>query len=77
MFWNGAWCRELVLRETFPESFCIARDRDALVADQMLAHNGVVHWDLNFIRLVHDWRVDIVSSLVNILYFVKLGRGMK
>ena len=27
--------------------------------------------------LVHDWKVDIVSSLVNILYFVRLGQGMK
>ena len=37
-------------KETFLE-FCIARDRDALVADQMLSYNGEVHWDLNFIRL--------------------------
>jgi hypothetical protein len=26
-----------------------------MLADHMFAHNGEVHWDLTFIRLVHDW----------------------
>lgn len=77
MFWHGAWCGECLLKEIFSELFCIALDRDALVDDQMLAHNGEAHWDLNFIRLVHDWKVNVASSLVNILYFVRFGRGMK
>jgi len=45
-----------------------ARDRDALVADHMLCHNDEVHWDMNFIILVHDWEVDTVSSFLNALY---------
>jgi hypothetical protein len=56
------------------ELFCIARDRDALVADHMFAHNEV-HWDMNFIRLVHDWEVDFVSSLFNALYSIRMGWG--
>jgi hypothetical protein len=36
------------------ELFCIARDRDALVADHMFAHNDKVHSDVSFIKLVHD-----------------------
>jgi hypothetical protein len=50
MFWGG----DCSLKDSFLELFGISRDRDALVADHMFAHNEVVHWDTNFIRLVHD-----------------------
>jgi hypothetical protein len=63
------------LKETFPELFCLARNRDALVADLMIAHNDVVHWDINFIRLVHDWEVDSISSFFNVLYSIRMGQG--
>jgi hypothetical protein len=39
----------------------------------MLSHNGEVHWDMNFIMLVHDWEVSDVSSLFNVLHSVRLG----
>ncbi len=76
-FWYDIQCGERPLKETFPELFCIARNRDALVADHMLTHNGEVHWDMNFIRLVHNQEVDVVSSLFNVLYSVRLGWRMK
>jgi hypothetical protein len=37
------------------------------VAGHMFGHNDEVHWDMNFIRLVHDWEVDSVSSFSNAL----------
>lgn len=55
------------LVDSFPELFCIARDMDTLVAGHMFGHNDEVHWDMNFIRLVHDWEVDSVSSFSNAL----------
>jgi hypothetical protein len=60
-------------RKTFPELFNIAQDMDALVADHMLVNNREVNWDMNFIRLVHDWDVDVASFLFNALYSVRLG----
>jgi hypothetical protein len=45
------------------------------VADLRILNNDVVHWDINFIRLVHDWEVDFVSSFFNVLYSVRLGWG--
>jgi hypothetical protein len=44
------------------------------VADHMFAHNNEVHWDLNFIKLVHDWEVDFVSSF-SILFILSGGVG--
>lgn len=36
------------------------------MADHMFAHNDEVHSDINFIRMVHDWEVDYVSSFINL-----------
>jgi hypothetical protein len=55
-FWHDIWYGDCPPVESFPKLFSIVRDRkDALVADHMFAHNNEVHWDLNFIKLVHDW----------------------
>ena len=51
--------------------FCIARNRDALVADHMFTHNDEVHWDVGFIKLVHDWEVDTAFSFLNALYSIR------
>lgn len=58
--------------ETFLELFCLARDRDTLVADHMLSHNDMVHWDINFIILVHDWEGDFISPFFSVLYSIGL-----
>jgi hypothetical protein len=47
------------------------------VADHIFAHNDVVYWDINFIRLVHDWEVYSVSSFFNVLYSTRTGWGSK
>jgi hypothetical protein len=74
-FWHDTWCGDRSLKESFPELFHIERDRDALVAGLMLAHNDEVHWDMSIIKLVHDWEVDTVSSLLNALYFTRRSWG--
>jgi hypothetical protein len=70
MFWHG----DFFMKETFSKLFCIARDRNALVAN-VFAHNDEVHWDMNFIKLEHDWEVDSVSSFFNALYSIKMNWG--
>jgi hypothetical protein len=44
------------------------------VANLRSVSNDSVYWDINFIRLVHDWEVDYVSSFFNVLYSSKVGR---
>jgi hypothetical protein len=41
----------------------------------MFGHNDELHWDMDFIRLVHDWEVDFKSSIFNALYSVRMGQG--
>ena len=43
----------------------------------MFAHNNEMHWDMNFIRLVHDLKVESVSSFFNALYSVGRNRGLE
>lgn len=33
----------------------------------MLSHNDMVHWDINFIVLVHDWEGDFISPFFSVL----------
>jgi hypothetical protein len=65
------------MKDSFPKLFCIARDKDALVANHMFAHNNEMHWDMNFIRLVHDLKVESVSSFFNALFSVGRNRGLE
>jgi hypothetical protein len=37
------------------------------VANLRSVSNDSVYWDINFIRLVHDWEVDYISFF-NVLY---------
>jgi hypothetical protein len=62
------------LEGIFPELFCLARNMDAIMADLRSVSNDMVHWDINFTRLVHDWEVDSVSSFFNVLYSARVGR---
>jgi hypothetical protein len=42
--------------------FTIACGKDALVADHMQFWNGNIYWNIFFIRPVHDWEMEMVSS---------------
>jgi hypothetical protein len=45
------------LKESFPELFCLARNRDAMVAGLRSVSNDKIHWDIHFTKFVHDWKV--------------------
>ena len=40
-------------------------------------HNGVLHWDISFLRDVNDWEVEAYSSFIVTIYgsFVR-GEGL-
>jgi hypothetical protein len=63
----------VLLNDSFPELFCLARNRDAMVADLRSVSNDMAHWDINFTKLVDDWEVDFVSSFFNVLYSARVG----
>uniref|UniRef100_A0A7N2KVU8 Thioredoxin domain-containing protein n=1 Tax=Quercus lobata TaxID=97700 RepID=A0A7N2KVU8_QUELO len=57
------------------ELFSINRNEEAYVADLMKFSNGVLHWDLSFIRVIQDWELDSLSNFMESVYGVLL-RGV-
>jgi hypothetical protein len=57
------------MKESFPELFCIAGNRDAFVAEHMLVHNDEVHWAMNFVTQ------DSFFSMLYILLLSLFGLG--
>jgi hypothetical protein len=54
-FWHDILCGDSLLKDSFPELFCLARNRDATVADLRSVSNDTAHSDVNLTRFVHDW----------------------
>lgn len=62
------------MKDSFLELFCLARNRDAMVANLRSVSNDTVPWDINFTTLLHDWEVKYVSSFFNVLYSTRMGQ---
>ena len=58
----------------FLELYSINRNEEAYVADLMKFSNGVLHWDLSFIRAIQDWEFDSLSNFMESIYGVSLRR---
>jgi hypothetical protein len=41
-FWHDWWCGDSSLKLCFPVLFSIVRNKDAMVDDNLIVHNGVI-----------------------------------
>jgi hypothetical protein len=64
-FWSGCL-------ETY---FSIVRNKDAMVADNLAVHNGVIQWNVLFMRQIQDWEMDLVLSFFDRLYSISARHG--
>ncbi len=71
-FWHDVWCGEITLQYSFPDFFCIAQNRDALVAHYMQVRNDSTHWWLDFIRPIQDRELESISLFLDLLYSTKV-----
>jgi hypothetical protein len=71
-FWDDVWCGDRPLKEAFPGLFNIARLKEASIADNVERDNGVSQWNIQFLRLIHDWEVEVLASFYHCLYSCKL-----
>ena len=53
-FWQDKWCRVSSLAVCYPKLLRISRENEAIVADLMKVTNGILHWDVHFMRAIQD-----------------------
>jgi hypothetical protein len=67
-FWSDVWCGGSPLKDLFPDLYPITRDKEALVAKHLRIRNDKIHWELDFIRSIHDWELESISNFLDLLY---------
>jgi hypothetical protein len=75
LFWHDTWCGNQPLKHAYPSLYRIARYKEAWVKDNFGWRNGVVEWNVIFIRSIQDWEMDIISTLFEMLYSCKISQG--
>ena len=74
-FWQDIWCGDTLLILSYPELFVVSRSKETCVADLRRFSNGVLFWDLNFVRAIQDWELESLSNFLDSIYGVSL-RGV-
>uniref|UniRef100_A0A7N2LF47 RanBP2-type domain-containing protein n=1 Tax=Quercus lobata TaxID=97700 RepID=A0A7N2LF47_QUELO len=75
-FWQDRWCGETSLAVRYPDLFRFCRNKDASVAELMMSANGVLFWDVRFIRSVHARDLEVMSDFMATIYGSHIrGRG--
>uniref|UniRef100_A0A7N2LVS0 Reverse transcriptase zinc-binding domain-containing protein n=1 Tax=Quercus lobata TaxID=97700 RepID=A0A7N2LVS0_QUELO len=75
-FWQDRWCGGTSLAVRYPDLFKFCRNKDASVAELMLSANGVLFWDVRFIRSVHARDLAAMSDFMATIYGSHIrGRG--
>ena len=54
LFWLDCWCGSSSLVARYPELYRLSCSKEASVADLMRFSNGVLHWEIQFCREVHN-----------------------
>jgi hypothetical protein len=73
-FWHDVWIGDRTLMEAFLVLFSIACSKEALVAIHMWFSNDTCQWNVTFIKAVHDWEMELVTSFFDLLYSIRLRR---
>jgi hypothetical protein len=63
------------LKQCFPVLFSIVRDKNAMVADNLVVQNGVIQCNVIFTRPVQDWEMVMVLSFFAWLYSISVRHG--
>jgi hypothetical protein len=75
LFWHDTWCGNQPLKHAYPSLYRIARYKEAWVKDNFGWRNGVVEWNVIFIRSIQDWEMDMISTFFEMLYSCKISQG--
>lgn len=64
------------LKLVFPKQYGISQDKRIAVADLMKISNGILQWDMHFIRPVQHWELESSSNFLEMIYSIpRTGAG--
>jgi hypothetical protein len=63
------------LKEAFPMLFSIPCHTEGLVVDHVQFSNDLSQWNVSYIKLVHDWEVELVTLFFNLLLCLRLSQA--
>ena len=66
-FWHDPWHGDHPLRDRFPVLFRLSRHPEALVVDILHFDGPTPIWDIQFIRPMQDWELNIVNVSLKVL----------
>jgi hypothetical protein len=73
-FWDDVWCGESTLKEALPSLYNIAFAKEASNANNLDFIGGSRQWNISFIRLAHDWELEVLASSYSLLYSFRMHR---
>jgi hypothetical protein len=68
-------CGAQTIKTSFLDLLSITRFKDVVVVDHLELSGAFHQWNINFLRAAHDWEMDHLISLFNLLYSVRVRWG--
>uniref|UniRef100_A0A2N9FSE1 RNA helicase n=1 Tax=Fagus sylvatica TaxID=28930 RepID=A0A2N9FSE1_FAGSY len=65
--WHDCWCGDLALKDAFPDLFECASHKDTFLNEVMVRQNGIVIWNVTFMRNFNDWEMDSIVEFLNLI----------
>ncbi len=64
------WCGNWALKEFYLNLYLIAENKDASMSSVVSVggENGPCYWNMRFVRNFHDWEMEGVDSLMDLLF---------
>ena len=73
-FWTDLWCGDEALSRIFPQLFALAVHKNATISEVWDSSLGQGGWNLRFARDSHDWELDLIEALFNMLRDFKISQ---
>ncbi|XP_057962317.1 protease Do-like 10, mitochondrial [Malania oleifera] len=67
-FWQDHWCGETSLAVSYPDLYRFCRDKEASMAELMKFDNGVLFWDVSFLRGMHLRELEALTGFMDTIY---------
>lgn len=73
--WSDRLCGNIALIDLFPSVFRLSREKEASVAASLATIRKQNSWNINFIRVAHDWEIGTLMNSFTLYSLQVWNRG--